>query len=422
MKISKYTKLGILITFSIAVLIWGINFLKGIDFFKNNTIYYVVYDHIDGLVESSAVTINGYQVGQVKGIEFSDKGDGSLLVTFSLEGDFSIPKGTVARIVSSDIMGTKSIKLLIASSNEYYASSDTIPGTIEEDLKEQVSMQVLPLKNKAEQLLASLDSAITVVTYVFNAEARKNLSESFAHINQTILNLEGASGQLNDIMQSEHKTIQEIIENLKRVSETLAGSSAHFTNITENVSAISDSIAAIQLKTMMNDIAGSVSGLNSIIEKINNNEGSAGMLINNPQLYNNLAQVSLSLDNLLNDIRNNPKRYVHFSAFDLGKDVYITTQKAEEKNTTSEYSFKIHLISSPSKLNTTNEVFNHFTQIEEVEISGVYNYLTGNTNNFDEVYKLHEQAKEIFPDASIIAFKNGRQVKLEKALRKIERK
>ena len=415
MKLSRYTKLGLLVTFSIAVFVWGMNYLKGIDFFNRNTTYYVIYNHIDGLLESSAVMMNGYQVGQVKEIEFSGRKNGSLLVSFSLEGDFKIPKGTVARIVSSDIMGTKSVKLLISSSNEYYQENDTIPGTIENDLKEQVSMQVLPLKNKAEQLLSSLDSAITVVTYVFNKEARKNLSESFAHINQTILNLQETSAELNSIMQAKSGDIRTILDNLAQITSTLSSSSGDISNIVMNVSNISDSVASIDIAKVLNDFSQSAEGLSQIIQKVNNGEGTAGLLINNNELYSNLNRLSLSLDNLLNDVRNNPKRYVHFSAFDLGKEVYITPVNPGKN---PEYIFRVNLISSPSPLNTENSLFKDFQPVEEREISGIYNYLTGSTTDFTEISKLNEQAKQFFPDAGIVAFKNGRQVKLEKALRK----
>ena len=119
----------------------------------------------------------------------------------------------------------------------------------------------------------------------------------------------------------------------------------------------------------------------------------------------------------MKDIRSNPKRYVHFSAMDFGKDVYITTrnQSPDEK---SDYSFKVHLISSPTRLDLENEVFSSFDEIEEVEISGIYNYMTGNSSNIEKIVKLHEQATNVFPDASIIAFKNNRQIKLDRALRK----
>jgi len=414
MKLSRYTKLGLLVTFSIAVFVWGMNYLKGIDFFNRNTTYYVIYSHIDGLLESSAVMMNGYQVGQVKEIDFYGRKNGSLLVSFSLEGDFKIPKGTVARIVSSDIMGTKSVKLLIGSSNEYYQENDTIPGTIESDLKEQVSMQVLPLKNKAEQLLSSLDSAITVVTYVFNEEARKNLSESFAHINQTILNLKETSAELNAIMQEKSGNIRTILDNLTQITSTLSSSSGDISNIAMNISNISDSVASVDIAKVLNDFSKSAEGLSQIIQKVNNSEGTAGLLINNDELYSNLNRLSLSLDNLLNDVRNNPKRYVHFSAFDLGKEVYITPA---DPGKNPAYTFRVNLISSPSPLNTENSLFKDFQPVEESEISGIYNYLTGNTTDFTEISELNEQAKQFFPDASIVAFKNGRQVKLEKALR-----
>jgi len=109
-KISKHTKLGFLILACLTILIWGINFLKGIDLFKRNSTYYVVYDRIDGLLESSSISINGYQVGQVSDIQLQKDNSGKLLVTLSLQGDFKIPKGSSAKIVASDLMGTKSVK------------------------------------------------------------------------------------------------------------------------------------------------------------------------------------------------------------------------------------------------------------------------------------------------------------------------
>ncbi|WP_430973687.1 MlaD family protein [Sunxiuqinia rutila] len=417
MKLSKYTKLGLLIVFSFAIFIWGMNYLKGIDFFKQNTTYHVVYERVDGLLESSAVMMNGYQVGQVKSIDFSARNDGSLVVAFSLEGDFLIPRGSAARIVSSDIMGTKSIKLQIVPSNAYYQPGDTIPGSIEEDLKEQVSMQVLPLKNKAEQLLGSLDSAITVITYVFNAEARKNLAESFTRINQTILNLETASNEVSELLVSEKSNLQGIIQNMNELSASLNANSDDFTNIVSNFSSISDSLAAADLAKLIGELHASAQGMNSILEKLDTGKGTAGKLINDEELYSNLADMSQSLDNLLKDLRNNPKRYVHFSAFDLGKNVYVSPERAQNKN--ADYTLKVHLISSPKRMSLENSIFEQFEQVEEVEISGVYSYLTGSTSDIDEIMKMHTKAKTVFPDASIVAFKNGRKVRLEKALKKL---
>ncbi|MGE4587240.1 MAG: MlaD family protein [Mangrovibacterium sp.] len=417
MKISRNTKLGLLILFTFTVFVWGINYLKGIDFFRKNTSYNVLYPRVDGLVESSAVTINGYQVGQVRNIAFSGKPDGSLLVSFILEGDFRIPKGSVARIVSSDIMGTRSIKLELNPSDTYYRDNDTIPGAIEGDLKEQVSMQVLPLKNKAEQLLSSLDSAITVVTYVFNEKSRENITESFEHVNQTIFNLRESSEVLSQLMHSEQQNIREIMENLKQITDSLNRSSGSFVNIMDNVSVISDSLAGIELRQMFNKFSGAVTDFSGIIRKLNADEGTAGMLINDPELYNNLTNLSLSLEDLVNDLRNNPKRYVHFSAFDLGKEIYVTP-KMPRQTEESKYNYRVNLVASPVRINADNPLFREFQPVEEVMISGLYNYMSGESSNFEEIYKLNEKAKKVFPDAAVVAFKNDRPVRLEKALKK----
>lgn len=415
-KISKYTKLGFLIIASLIILIWGINYLKGIDLFKRNTNYHVVYEKIDGLLKSSSVSINGYQVGQVSEIKFLGDYSGRLLVTLSLQGNYKIAKGTTAKIVSSDIMGTKSIRLEIVHSGEYYKPNDTIPGAIEGDLKEQVSMQVLPLKKKAEELIASLDSALTVVTYVFNQKTRDNLTESFENINRTIANIESASAQLKETMNS--GKVNSIITNIDSISTTIKHSSGEITNIIKNMSSLSDSLSKLNISPVFAEISSSVKGLNTIIQKLNTTDSSAGMLINDPVLYQNLNSLAGSLDLLLKDVRNNPKRYLHFSAFNIGKDVYITARPStvDEKN---QVIYKIHLISSPAKLSTESTFFKGLGPIEEMKVSETYNYMAGKSTDFEIISKLLETARINFPDASLVAFKNGRKIKLEKAIKKL---
>jgi len=415
-KISKYTKLGILVIACLTILIWGINYLKGIDLLKRSSNYYVIYERIDGLLKSSTVTINGYQVGQVTDVGFLKDFSGRLLVTMSLEGDFKIAKGTTAKIVSSDIMGTKSIKLEIVHSGEYYQPDDTIPGTTESDLKEQVSMQVLPLKKKAEELIASLDSALTVITYVFNERTRENLSQSFENINRTVANIESASSELKILMGN--GKINSIVTNLDSISSTISQNSGHISNIINNLSALSDSLSKLNISPVFAEITSSIAGLNSIIQKLNTTESSAGLLINDPVLYQNLNNLAGSLDLLLKDVRNNPKRYVHFSAFNVGKDVYITA-KPNTQADKDQIIYKIHLISSPAKLSTESTFFKGLGKIEESKVSETFNYLAGKTSDFEEITKLLETARANFPDASIVAFKNGRKVKLEKAIQKV---
>lgn len=415
-KISKYTKLGFLIVACLTILVWGINYLKGIDLFKRNTNYYVVYEKIDGLLESSSVTINGFQVGQVSDIKLLSDNSGRLLVTLSLHGDYKIAKGSVARIVSSDIMGTKSIKLMIERADSYYQPEDTIQGATESDLKEQVSMQVLPLKQKAEELIASLDSALTVVTYVFNQRTRDNLMQSFENINRTVANVESASAELNKIISS--GKVNSIVTNLDGITTTINQNSEQISTIIKNLSSLSDSLAKLNVSPVFGEIRASVEGLNKIIQKLNTTDSSAGLLINDPVLYQNLNSLAGSLDLLLKDVRNNPKRYVHFSAFNVGKDVYITAkpQTADEKN---QVIYKVQLISSPVKLSTESALFKGLGKIEELKVNEMYNYMAGKNSDFEKISELLDVARINFPDASLVAFKNGRKIKLEKAIKKL---
>jgi phospholipid/cholesterol/gamma-HCH transport system substrate-binding protein len=284
-------------------------------------------------------------------------------------------------------------------------------------LKEQVSMQVLPLKNKAEQLLSSLDSAITVVTYVFNEKTRQNLSESFEHINQTIENLKETSGMLNELLKGQYGNIEGTLANLRQITDTLNKSSGDFHNILTNASKISDSLATVNMGQLFASLSASANGLNQIIQKVNANEGTAGLLVNDTVLYNNLTRLSQSLDDLFNDLRNNPKRYVHFSAFDLGKEIYTSPRKPAD-TTTPKYTYRVNLMSSATRVSMENPLFKQFQPVEEMQISGIFNYVTRETPDFNTVSRLNDQARKIFPDASIVAFKNGHPVRLEKALKK----
>jgi phospholipid/cholesterol/gamma-HCH transport system substrate-binding protein len=416
MKLNKFIKLGILMAFSIFVLFWGLSYLKGHDFFKPVNYYYARYERIDGLVESSSITVNGYKVGSVKAVKFAPDRSGNLIVTLMIDHDFKIPRNSIAQIVSSDIMGTRAIKILYSGETGFYNSGDTLKSDIESDLKEQVSLQVLPLKNKAEELLGTLDSAITVLTVIFNEDARKNLSESFENINQTIANIEKASGDLAMVVSEEKNTISRLIRNMESFSGTLTASSGKFESILANLSAFTDTISTLPLTPLLADISESVDGINKLVEKVNSEQSTLGMLFTDDALYNNINDMTAGLSHLLTDVRVNPKRYVHFSALDLGKEVYINTGNTDTRNTKN-ILFKVHLISTPDQLALNSPEFAELSDIQEFAFSGAYTYLAGNFTNYTEAETLLRKAYRNFPDASIVAFKDGKNIKLERALK-----
>jgi phospholipid/cholesterol/gamma-HCH transport system substrate-binding protein len=419
MRGKKYIKLGFLMAFSIFILIWGLNYLKGHDFFKPVSYYYAVYERIDGLAESSTITVNGHKVGSVKSVKFAPDRSGRLIVTLMIDSDFKIPHNTVARIVSSDIMGTRAVRLIYSEAHTYYSSGDTIISDIESDLKEQVSLQVLPLKTKAEELLSTLDSAITVLTVIFNEDARKNLSESFENINQTIANIERATGDLALLVSEEKNTISRLTRNLESFSGTLSNNSENFDAVLSNLAALSDTLSSIPLTPIVADLSLTIEVINTLLDKATSDKSTLGLLFNNDQLYNSINDMTANLGHLLTDIRVNPKRYVQFSAVDLGRNVYINTGSSDPLNKKN-IVFKVHLISSPDQIALNSPLFNDIENVEEFAVSGAFTYMAGNFSDYTTAEELLRIAYRTFPAATIVAFKDGKNINLERALRKLK--
>jgi phospholipid/cholesterol/gamma-HCH transport system substrate-binding protein len=415
MKVSKYTKLGFLIVVSIAILVWGLSYLKGEDIFKKSDEYHVIYSRIEGLSASNDVMLSGYKIGQVKNISFLPDHSGRLLVTFSIDSSIKLPVNSVAQIVSSDLMGTRVIKINLGSGQEFYANNDTIPGDVESDLKEQVSMQVLPIKNRAEELLGTLDSAITVLTVIFNEDARQNLSESFENINQTIFNIEKATADMQEVVASNKTSVSKIITNLDTITTTFSNSTENFENTLQNLSALSDTLAHLPVTPILKNISDVTEKISTLLAQLEGTDNTAGMLLNDSQLYENINLLTDDLSLLLNDIRINPERYLNFSAVDLGRKVYVNAAGEAPENIL----FKVHLVSSENRVSTNSERFEGLGEIEEFEASGAYSYLIGSTGSFTEIVELHEKALKKFPNATIVAFKNGRLIKLERALKSL---
>jgi phospholipid/cholesterol/gamma-HCH transport system substrate-binding protein len=416
MKYSKYVKLGFLIVISLVILFWGLNYLKGNDIFKQNKDYYVVYERIDGLLESNKVTMNGYQIGQVSDISFAPNKSGNLIVTLMIDASFEIPVNSLAQIISSDIMGTRSIRMILSNENTFYQANDTIPGAIESDLKEQVSLQVLPIKNKAEQLLSTIDSAITVLTVIFNEDARENLSESFENINKTIENAESITSDLQHIVSAEKGNIQQILVNIEDITSFLSSNTKELEKTIKNLSSFSDTLSQISVSPIVTNIAEASNQILSLLEKINSDKNTAGLLLNDDELYLTITALSQNLSFLINDIQSNPKRYLQFSAIDFGKEYYMNSEgDVSSKNII----FKVHLISSETKIPSNSKLFEEIGEVEEYFANGAYSYLLGATSSYNEILEIQNLVKRKFPESAIVAFKNGQLIKLEKALKSL---
>jgi len=297
--------------------------MKGKNILKYARTYTIIYNKIDGLEESGAVLLSGYNVGLVNEIHFLPDLSGRLSVHILLEEKFDLPLNTVAQIFSVDLMGTKAIRLNLAESDEFHQPGDTLIGDIEGSLQEQVSVQMLPLKNKAENLMLSIDSVLAVIQNTFNEDFRDDFSKSFEHIVATISNLQRSTYTLDTLLTNEEGRLARIISNVESISSNLRANNDELTNILKNFSSVSDSLASSDIKSTIENLDNTLAQMNIILEDINAGKGSVGMLVKNDTLYYNLEAAVGELDKLLRDMRENPKRYVHFSVFDLGKTVIV---------------------------------------------------------------------------------------------------
>jgi len=326
--VKKEVKIGIVVIVAIGLLVVGLNYLKGINIFSQPTIYYGVYEKINGLEESNPVIINGYKIGQVKDIEIINDGTGRLLVTMMVDKEVSIPNDSKALLKSGDLLGSMQVHFILGNSPEMAISGDTLTPDIEGDLVEEVNAQLKPIKVKAESLISSVDSVIRVIEVILNAESQQNLIESFKGINNAIASLERTSFRVDTLVVEQRERISSIFRNIDNLSGTLSENSEELDRIIKNFSQISDTLAQADIATTVVNANAALAEIQKITQKIEQGEGSLGMLINNPDLYKKLESASNNLDLLVEDIRVNPNRYVQFSVFGR-KDRNIELSRSE---------------------------------------------------------------------------------------------
>ncbi len=408
MKKSTYIKIGLIISITIFSLFWGVNFLKSKGTFSTDNIFYVVYNRIDGLTISNPVLVNGFEVGQVRDIHFLPDTSGRLVVQIAVKREFNIPGKSVARIFSSDLMGTKAIDLIFGDANYFEQSGDTLIADFEGSLQEMVSVQMLPLKTKAEDLMKQMEQAIEIINYVFNEETRQDIMASFKNIKATFANLENSSTNLDSIVSEGKNKMENILSNVESISSNLEQNNSLITQALKNVSNISDSLAKANLKQTINETYLVLNQLNDLIKKVNNSEGSLGLLVNNDTLYYNLQDVSYNLNRLIEDLRLNPKRYVQFSAFNLGKTVYVEEDQSDTRGKKEKVVYKIQIVESNKPIPLNPENFKGYKNVEEVMLSGAYIYLVGQKKNMESAKQYLKDIQTDFPDAKVIEIKEGK--------------
>lgn len=300
MKISNEIKIGLMAIVAIALLIFGYNFLKGKNLLEDSRTFYSVYDQVEGLNASSAVTINGLQVGTVSKIDIRE--DAKLVVTMNIKNDYPFSKTSIAEIYGGDLIGGKSVAIVPDFDNETLAKpGDTLKGKIEVGLLELVNDQLSPLQKKIEDGVSSVDTLLNSINYIMDEKTNNSLKNSILTFNETIDQLNSTSKDINDLIKTNSDKFTNTMSNLSEMSGKF--------------NRISDTLSQIEFNKIVKDLEGTLAQVKNITEKIDNGEGSLGLLINDKDMYTNLENATKQMEELLQDMKLNPKRYVHFSVF-----------------------------------------------------------------------------------------------------------
>ena len=297
-KISKEIKSFLLVSVGILLFVFGYNFLKGQSLLKSQKIIYTIYPEIEGLIPGAKITLNGLTIGSVTKADFLP-GSTEILITMNIRGDVNFSKNSQAILYETGLIGGKAISILPNfNSGKLVITGDTLNSSIKPGFTELVNRQIAPLQQKIVSTLTSVDSLFSGVSNVLNKDTQNNLKITLENLSVSLENINKASVVLSDLLVSNQDTFSNTMENLSTTSK--------------NLSTITDSLTAIKFAYTVKQYEIVANNINQLLISLEAGEGSAGKFLKNDSVYDRLDNAANALETLLNDLKQNPKRYVHF--------------------------------------------------------------------------------------------------------------
>ena len=292
----KEIKIGAFAVIVLAVALFMIEFLKGKDIFSRNNTYYIIYPSVEGLSVSTGVTVGGYAAGIISDIEYNRQ-TLNYTVSASISREFDIPKDSYIEVYSSDILGTRKLRVRMGSSSVMASSGDTLRGCVEADMLSAIT-------GSLDSLMRSIGTTVESVNLILDEENRAEVRQLLKRLNSTAGNLDRISAML----QSKSPDIETLLSNLSSISATLDSAATAISGTAANAEAITASLNEADLKGMTDSIR-------SLAGRLQSPDGSIGKLMRSDSLYNTLTALSSDLDSLVNSIRRDPKKYIKISIF-----------------------------------------------------------------------------------------------------------
>ncbi|MCQ2375130.1 MAG: MlaD family protein [Salinivirgaceae bacterium] len=403
MKSRILTITGLLAFVAIVGAYVGINYLKGLSVFSHANTYVVSYSRIDGLQKSAHVVVNGFQIGNVSNVYLDPDHSGNITVELTVNQQYTIPKASTAKIYSSDLMGTKAIEIIYSTDTAMMQNGDTLRADFEGSLTEMVSVQMLPLKNKAEDLIKEMQEVMAIISYIFNSETRQNITESFSHIRATIAHLEMSSIALDTIVSGQQRRINRIMSNVEQLAQTLGNQSDNINQSLQNIAGITSDLNNADLQGLLLSIDTVAQSLKTVLATVEQGQGTVGKLMANDTLYYNIQNLCASLNNLTDDLYANPGKYINVSMIGKSKSTVVAPDQTPIEGNSY---YRICLMSSRTELQTTDKVFAGYNVVRYAT-NGTYHYLYGNYKKQNKASDDLAEIKAKFPQACLVEMRGG---------------
>ncbi len=314
-KIKREVKIGIVIASSLFLFIWGINYLKGTGIFSKQITFYVLYEETSGLIETNPVSISGVKIGHVDRIFLHPDGSGNVVVRCIGDRKIEIPDNSIALLYTSGLVGTRKINLILGDSPNYIQNYDTLPSAIQPQIQHELMEQIIPIRNKIEDVLHRADTVLAEINNLLTEDTRQNLTKSIEDLQKSMSSIQQITHVADTTFLTSAAKLASIIHNVESISNNLKKNNETITLIFQNLESITDTIASADVAQTIYNANKSLESFNEVMEKINRGEGSAGLLVHDDSLYVNLKKSSRELELLLEDIRNNPGKYINVSIF-----------------------------------------------------------------------------------------------------------
>lgn len=282
--------------------IFSFNYLKGINLLEKSRHFIVVYDNVEGLVASNPVTINGFKIGNVQKINLSADGSNKLEIKLIIDNEVEFSKSSKAELYETGLIGGKAIAIIPNYQDGSIAESgDYLQGTIKPGLTELVNQKLTPLQDKLESAIQNADKVVLNINELLSDDTKTSFQQSILNFKNISESLNETTNNVNSIILNNSDAIENSLKNIESSSK--------------NINEITKSVSDANVSDLISKLNSTVSNFNLALNKINNGNGSVSKLLENDAIFNNLEKATSELEALINDIKVNPNRYVHFSIF-----------------------------------------------------------------------------------------------------------